>query len=79
MIYSRQTYDALFLKHSKVGRITILVVYIDDIIVTEDNIEEENDFKKVLATEFEIKYLGNLMYFLGMKVSRKNLKLSYPK
>ena len=47
----------LFYKHSD-GKISILIVYVDDIILTRNNSEELSELKKVLAREFEIKDLG---------------------
>lgn len=66
-----QSEDTLFINHSSEGRITLLIVYVDDIILTGDNHEEMQNLKSLLANEFEIKDLGSLKYFLGMEVSLK--------
>ena len=65
-----QADHTLFVKHSPRGKITILIVYVDDIILTGDYDEEIQRLKKVLAKEFEIKDLGSLKYFLGMEIAR---------
>ena len=39
-------------------------MYVDDIIVTENDEKEKNTLKQCLAKEFEIKDLGKLKYFL---------------
>ena len=65
-----QTDHTLFVKHSPAGKITILIVYVDDIILTGNCDEEIQKLKSFLAKEFEIKDLGNLKYFLGMEVGR---------
>ena len=58
------------------GKVSILSVYVNDIIVTRSYIEEMKLLKRVLAKEFEIKDLGNWKYFLGMEVARsKKLQL----
>ncbi|RVW66512.1 Retrovirus-related Pol polyprotein from transposon RE1 [Vitis vinifera] len=58
----------LFIKHSSSGKLTALLVYVDDIIVT-GNDEERQVLNQCLAKEFEIKALGRLKYFLGIEVA----------
>ena len=59
---------------------TILIMYVNDIILTRDNTGEVERLK-VLATEFEVKDLGQMRYFLGMEVarSRKGISISQRK
>ena len=66
------------------GKKSILIVYVDDIIVIGNDEMEIDQLKKKLATEFEIKDLGEVKYFLGMEVQgvkrvfryhRKNIPL----
>lgn len=59
----------LFLKH-KLGKVTVLILYVDDTIITGDDEEEISRRQKKLATEFEMKNLGGLKYFLGIEVAR---------
>ncbi|XP_031271629.1 uncharacterized protein LOC116130018 [Pistacia vera] len=59
-----------------VGKITILIVYVDDIIITRDSFEEMEAIKKVLAQDFELKDLGQLRYFLGMESGRSKKGIS---
>lgn len=51
----------LFIKH-KDGRITTLIVYVDDIILTGDYPREIVDLKMYLSKGFEMKDLGELKY-----------------
>ena len=60
----------MFYKHLVDGKIVILIVYVDDIILTGDNIDGMEKLKRVLAIEFEVKDLDLLRYFLGMEVAR---------
>nr|CAD1818497.1 unnamed protein product [Ananas comosus var. bracteatus] len=51
-------------------KLAIIIVYVDDIILTGDHEEEPCQIKQCLAKEFEIKDLGNLKFFLGMEIAR---------
>ncbi|CAL2264786.1 unnamed protein product [Prunus armeniaca] len=59
----------LFLKHQK-GKVTALIIYVDDMIITGNNKQEISQLQDYLATEFEMKDLGGLKYFLGIEVAR---------
>src|SRR4051812_37569371 len=59
----------VFYKHSN-QRITILAVYVDDIIITGDDEAEIGRLKMCLSKAFEVKDLGQLKYFLGIEVAR---------
>ncbi|GAA0147741.1 transmembrane signal receptor [Lithospermum erythrorhizon] len=63
----------VFVKSSSEGKISILIVYVDDIILTGDDSEEISSLKRSLASEFETKDLGTLRYFLGMEVARSKM------
>ncbi|WJZ83766.1 hypothetical protein VitviT2T_003421 [Vitis vinifera] len=58
----------LFLKKQH-GKITTLIVYVDDMVVTGNDPEERKTLQNYLSREFEMKYLGPLKYFLGIEVS----------
>ncbi|XP_031281719.1 secreted RxLR effector protein 161-like [Pistacia vera] len=60
----------MFFQQTGDGKKTILIVYVDDINLTGDNIVEMERLKKTLSTEFEVKDLGQIRYFLGMDVAR---------
>ncbi|KAI0518741.1 hypothetical protein KFK09_006177 [Dendrobium nobile] len=62
----------LFFKHSDSGGVTILLVYVDDIILTGNNEEEKASLRKNLTKEFDIKELGRLKYFLGIEVAHSS-------
>lgn len=59
----------LFIKHAQNGKLTLLLVYIDDMIIVGNDEFEKKNLRKELATQFEMKDLGKLKYFLGMEVA----------
>ncbi|RDY07858.1 hypothetical protein CR513_07975, partial [Mucuna pruriens] len=58
----------LFIKHFPNGKLTLLIVFVDDMIVTGDDEIEKLNLKEKLATQFEMKELGKLKYFLRIEV-----------
>ena len=58
----------LFLKKQH-GKITALIVHVDDMMVTGNDPEEGKALQEYLSRNFEMKNLGNLKYFLGIEVS----------
>ena len=58
----------LFVKRN-VHKVTVLIVYVDDIVVTGNDEEEVTHLKMQLAKKFEIKELGPLRYFFGIEVA----------
>jgi hypothetical protein len=62
-------YDAvLFIRRSNAGLI-MLLLYVDDMIITGDDIVGIRNFQQFLSQQFEKKDLGSLSYFLGLEVS----------
>ena len=50
----------MFYKHIDGCKVTILIVYSDDIILTGNDFVEMENLKRQFAKEFEIKILGDL-------------------
>ena len=65
-----QSDHTLFVKHTAEGRIVIIIVYVNDIILIRDHDEEIGKLKSFLTHEFKIKDPRNLKYFLGMEIAR---------
>jgi len=62
---------SLFLKH-RGKMVTTLLIYVDDMIITGNDEEEISSLQEHLATEFEMKNLGGLKYFLGIEVAQSS-------
>ncbi|GKB89652.1 uncharacterized mitochondrial protein-like protein, partial [Tanacetum coccineum] len=52
------------------GEFIIIVVYEDDIFVTGASLDLINEFKRRMASQFEMSDLGELTYYLGIEVSQ---------
>ena len=60
---------SVFYKKSAAG-IILLVVYVDDIVITGNDHAGISDLKTFMHSKFHTKDLGELKYFLGIEVSR---------
>nr|CAD1837447.1 unnamed protein product [Ananas comosus var. bracteatus] len=60
---------SVFYRHSETG-IILLVVYVDDIVITGNDTARISSLKLFLQTQFQTKDLGMLKYFLGIEVTR---------
>jgi len=63
-----QTFNADFSFYVKKRDHGIVVIYVDDLIITRDNDVDIFDLKKLLKQKFEMKDLGKLCYFFGIEV-----------
>jgi hypothetical protein len=72
MGYSQCNRDHTVFYRHKGSCITILAVYVDDIVITGDDVEEIKSLKEKLGRAFEVKDLGSLRYFLGIEIARSS-------
>jgi len=59
-------------KKNDLGKQDILIVYIDDMVIAGDDEMEIGNLKERLQTEFMVKDLRELIYFLEMEVARSH-------
>ena len=52
-----------------------LLVYVDDIIITEANDTHIQELKIALNERFHLKDLGSLIFFLGLELARSSSSL----
>lgn len=70
--YKQATGDhSLFLNFSG-SKVTTLLVYIDDVALTINDISEINNIISLLDQTFKIENIGDLRYFTGFEVARTN-------
>ena len=59
----------MFTKHQG-SSFLILLVYVDDILITSNDLDSINKLKAFLNKQFKLKDLGNLRYLSGLEVAR---------
>jgi hypothetical protein len=73
-IQSKSDYS-LFTKQRSTG-FTVILVYVDDLVLGGTDADEITHIKALLDTKFSIKDLGILKYFLGFEVARTKAGIS---
>jgi hypothetical protein len=74
--FTQSTSDhSLFTKKTNTS-FTVLLVYVDDVIVAGDSLPELQSIKAILHSSFRIKDLGQLKYFLGLEVAHSSEGIS---
>ncbi|XP_015168013.1 uncharacterized mitochondrial protein AtMg00810-like [Solanum tuberosum] len=70
--FQQSHYDySLFTKHQE-KRLVMVLVYVDDLLITGNDHKLILETKKILQDNFKIKDLGELRYFLGIEFARNN-------
>jgi len=74
--YKQASLDhSLFLKITS-SSFTILLVYVDDVVLAGNSLEDFTSIKQILHNTFQIKDLGILKYFLGIEVAHSSSGIS---
>lgn len=50
----------------------ILLVYVDDVIITRTSVPLIDEIKSFIQSKFQIKNLGTLKYFLSLEIQRSS-------
>lgn len=70
MKYTRSKNDhSLFFIHTSTT-VTVVLIYVDDLLICGNSMSAIQDLKLFLAHNFHMKDLGDLRYFLGIEISR---------
>ena len=54
------------------GKLAVVLVYVDDLIITGDDKDEIQQTRSNLSIRFQMKELGELKHFLGLEVERSD-------
>lgn len=65
---SRSDYSMFVRSHQ--GTFTALLVYVDDVVIAGNSIDDITRIKSFLSSHFKLKDMGRLKYFLGLEVAR---------
>lgn len=66
---------SLFVKKTE-SCITVLLVYVDDLLLPGTNLDEITTVKHFLDNKFKIKAIGDLKFFLSLEVARSKAGIS---
>ena len=73
-VQSKADYSLFTCRNGK--SFTALLIYVDDILITGNDLKAISTLKNFLHNHFRIKDLGDLKYFLGIEVSRSKKGIS---
>ena len=69
MNFIQSTSDPCLYKNGKEKNAIYIIVYVDDILISGSE-KQIKEFIKELTKHYEVKDLGEISYYLGIKISR---------
>jgi hypothetical protein len=60
---------SLFIQNKEGGEAVYLLLYVDDILITSQDLTRVEEVKALLAGKFAVKDLGEARHFLGMQIT----------
>nr|XP_025703639.1 uncharacterized protein LOC112805474 [Arachis hypogaea] len=73
--YIQSKNDYLHFTKASGSKFTIVLVYINNLVMVGNDIDKINDMKRLVDEKFNIKDLGKLKFFLGMEISRSQSRI----
>ncbi|XP_018625397.1 uncharacterized mitochondrial protein AtMg00810-like [Nicotiana tomentosiformis] len=70
MRFKQSHFDYSLFTKRKNNDIVVVLVYVDDLLITGTNPNQLNEIRNYLQTRFKIKDLGELKFFLGIEFAR---------
>ncbi|XP_074306349.1 uncharacterized protein LOC141641591 [Silene latifolia] len=74
-VQSKHNYSLFTRLNPETNKFTVALVYVDDVLLTGESVQEIDQLKKDLHTAFTIKDLGQMRYFLGLEIARNHTGL----
>ena len=68
MKFTQSSHDPCIYSRFSNGKIFIIAVYVDDIILAGDSEEDIAHAKESLSRRFDVEDMGRIHYFLGVKL-----------
>ena len=68
--YKQSNSDHTLFFKNKYSKVTALIIYVDGMVVTSDDLIGIDNLQKHIAFKFEMKKIANLKYFLGVEAAR---------